>query len=64
MNAKPWYLSKTILVQILMGLAMIMAVFVPAAADFIKQYFAEAGSAWALINIVLRLVTKDKVEIS
>lgn len=64
MESKPFWQSKTILVNILMGLAMILANFVPAASDFIKQYFAEAGSAWALINVVLRLVTKNKVEIS
>lgn len=64
MEAKKWYTSKTILVNILMGVAMIVAVFSPSASDFIKNYFAEAGTAWALINVVLRLVTKNKVEIS
>lgn len=64
MESKPFYLSKTILVNILMGLAMILASFSPAASEFIKNYFAEAGTAWALINVVLRLVTKNKVEIS
>lgn len=63
MEAKKWYTSKTILVQVLAGLAMILSVFSPPVADFLKVYFAEAGSAWALINIVLRLVTRDKVEI-
>lgn len=64
MDGKPWYLSKTILVNILMGIAMIVAVFSPTASEFIKNYFAEAGSAWALINVVLRVVSKDKISIS
>jgi hypothetical protein len=58
---KPWYLSKTIMVNVLMGVAMIVAQFSPSAADFIKVYFAEAGSAWALVNIALRLITKKEI---
>jgi hypothetical protein len=61
MDAKPWYLSKTILVNILMGIALIVAQFSPSAAEFIRTYFAEAGTAWALVNIVLRLLTKKEV---
>ncbi len=61
MDAKPWYLSKTILVQIIMGIAMIVAVFSPSASDFIKNYFGEIGSAWAIINVILRLITKKEI---
>lgn len=61
MDAKPWYLSKTILVQILMGLAMIVGVFSPSAGEFIKSYFGEIGSAWAIINVILRVITKKEI---
>jgi len=61
MEAKKWYLSKTILVNIMMGLAMVVAQFYPPAADFIKNYFSEAGTAWALLNVVLRIVTKQEI---
>jgi hypothetical protein len=61
MEAKKWYLSKTILVNILMGFAMIVAVISPSAADFIKQYFAEAGLGWAFVNIILRAITKQEI---
>jgi len=61
---KPWYLSKTILVNIFMGLAMIIGSFKPSVADFIKVYFAEAGTAWAFINIILRAISKDKLSLS
>lgn len=62
-KVKPWWQSKMILVNILMGIAMIVAQFKPGAADFIKEYFAESGMAWAFINVVLRAVTRDKVSI-
>lgn len=64
MESKPFWQSKIILVNMLMGVAMVLAAFSPSASEFIKNYFSEAGSAWALINVVLRLVTKNKVEIS
>lgn len=60
-NGKKWYLSKTILVNILMGVAMIVSVFKPGVGDFIREHFAETGSAWALVNVVLRLVTKEEI---
>lgn len=56
---KPWYLSKTLWVQVL----AIVAIIVPSSAEFIKEYFSEVGMGWALINMVLRLVSKDKIEI-
>lgn len=61
MDSKPWYLSKMILVNILMGVAMIVGAFQPSVAEFIKTYFAEAGSAWAIVNVVLRIVTKKEI---
>lgn len=61
-QAKKWYFSKTILTNILMGVAMIAAVFVPDVAAFIREYFAEAGMGWALLNIVLRLITKQELQ--
>jgi inactivated superfamily I helicase len=58
-TSKPWYLSKTLWVQVL----AIVAIVVPSSAEFIKEYFSELGMGWALINMILRLVTKDKIEI-
>lgn len=59
-NKKPFYLSKTLWLQVL----AIVAIIVPSSAEFIKEYFAEAGIGWALINMILRLISKDKLEIS
>lgn len=61
---KPWFLSKSILVNIIMGIAMIIAAFKPEFAAVIKEYLGEAGTAWAIINIVLRIISKDKISIS
>jgi hypothetical protein len=60
---KPWWQSKSILVNILMGVALVVAQFKPEAAEFIKNNFGEAGVAWAFVNVILRMVTKDKVSI-
>lgn len=61
---KKWYTSKTILVNLVMGLAMIIGQFNPSIQAVLVEYLGEAGTAWALINIVLRLITKDSVSIS
>lgn len=58
-NKKPWYLSKTLWMQVL----AIVAIIVPGSANFIKEYFSEVGMGWALINMILRLISKDKIEI-
>jgi hypothetical protein len=56
---KKWYMSRTFYVQLLMLIVMIM----PAAQPFVNEYFSEIGMGWALVNIVLRLLTKGKVEL-
>lgn len=58
---KKWYQSKTMLTNILFGLGMVVGVFVPSVQSFIQEYFQEAGMGWALLNIVLRLVTKEEI---
>jgi hypothetical protein len=60
-EAKKWYESKSVWTNLLMGLAMIVSVFYAPAADFIRMYFAEAGLGWALLNILLRLITKREI---
>lgn len=61
---KNWYQSKTILVQIIGGLALILGVFLPDVGSFLQEHFAEAGSAWIAINTILRFITKDKIQIT
>jgi hypothetical protein len=57
---KPWYQSKTIWVNALGLVAMI----VPQSAAFIAEHFSAVGIGWSLINVVLRLITKGKIEIA
>jgi hypothetical protein len=63
MDSKKWYSSKTILVNLLAGVALMVAQFNPEIAKLIQENFNEAGLGWALVNVILRLVTKDKVQI-
>jgi hypothetical protein len=58
---KPWYLSKTILVQILGGIGLTVGAFVPSVGQFIQTHFAELGSGWLFVNTVLRLLTKKEI---
>jgi hypothetical protein len=60
-ESKPWFLSKTIWSNLLLGLAMMLGAFVPSVAEFIRTYFAEAGVGWALLNIILRVITKKEL---
>lgn len=59
-QSKKWYLSKTLWMQVL----AIVAIIVPASSKIIQEYFTEAGIGWALINMLLRIISKDKIEIS
>jgi hypothetical protein len=60
---KSWYQSKTVLVQLIAGLAMIIAQFSPEVAKLLTENFSELGMGWIVINLVLRFVTKDKIQI-
>jgi hypothetical protein len=57
--SKPIYQSKTFWVQVL----AVVALVVPASSQFISEHLGASGGAWAFINIVLRMISKDKVEI-
>jgi len=60
---KPWYFSKTILVQLVGAIAIAVGVFVPSVGAFLQVHFAEAGMAWAIINGILRFITKDELKL-
>lgn len=57
---KPWQ-SKTILVN---ALVAVSALVYPPVAQWIAEHPVEVSSLFALLNIVLRLVTKDRVAIT
>jgi hypothetical protein len=56
---KKWFLSKMLWVNVL----AVLAAVVPVSADVIQQHFAVAAPVWGIINVVLRLVSKDELEL-
>ena len=64
-NKKPWQ-SKTVVVNALMGLFGAVALFMPgaaSAAEFLTSHAAEISVVWGVANVILRLVTKDKISL-
>ncbi len=59
MDSKKWYLSKTLWLQIF----AIVALVVPQSSSFISEHLSEAGGVFVAANFLLRLITKDKLEI-
>ena len=60
---KPW-LSKTIVLNAIMGLAAAAAAFWPGASGVNTWMSANASliaGVWAVLNIALRAITKDKI---
>ena len=63
---KPWYFSKTIWFNLITGLLVTVSAVWPNA-SFATQWiatnrpFIDAG--WAGLNVILRLVTKEKVQL-
>ena len=57
---KPFYQSRTFWVQVL----AVVALAVPQSQKLIGEYFVEAGFGWAIVNTILRFVTKGKIEIA
>lgn len=59
-SSKPFFYSKTFWVQIL----ACVAIAVPVSRDFIANNLGETGAAWAVINIILRAISKDGLSIT
>jgi len=56
--------SKTFWVNVMAVLGIVLAQYYPAGAEFIQANFSEIGGAWAVINVLLRMVSKDKLFLS
>lgn len=56
-ETKPFWQSKVVVMNIIMAIAMVLIQFpaFAAAGEFLKQYFAEAGMGWAILNMILRV---------
>jgi len=60
METKPSYLSKTLWLNLIVaGLSL----FAPGAAQFISEHPTEVMVGFTVVNLLLRLVTKGKIEL-
>ncbi len=63
---KPWQ-SKMLMLNGVAGLLCFVALFVPQAdvvSDLIKNNPQAVGLVWGVLNVALRLITKDKISLS
>jgi hypothetical protein len=63
---KPW-LSKTIMLNSIMAILGVVAVFWPhasVATEFLSGHGTEIGVAWSVLNVLLRAVTKDAISLT
>ena len=64
METKPAYLSKTIWLNVIGGVALAVSPFMPGGAvvhEWLMSHADIIGMVWAGVNVLLRFVTKDKV---
>lgn len=62
---KPWQ-SKTVIINAILGLAAVAAMFFPQASvvtTYINSNAAMIGTAWSVLNIILRAISKDKISL-
>lgn len=65
LSKKPWQ-SKVMVVNGVLGLLCFVALFVPGAdmvGGLIKSNPQVVGMVWAVLNMLLRLITKDKISL-
>lgn len=63
---KPWQ-SKTVILNAIMALASVVAIFLPAASGvpaWIQGHAEIVGGVWGVLNIALRFITKDKISLT
>lgn len=64
-SKKPW-LSKTLWLNFIGGIASAVAVFYPNAnvvTQFIASNAVAIGTVWSVLNMILRVVTKDAISL-
>lgn len=59
--SKSWWQSKTLWLQVIGIVTLLVSGKVPALADFLKEYFSEVGIGWAIVNAILRAITKKEI---
>lgn len=61
MDVKAWYLSKTLWLQIIGAVVLIVGQFSPTLSAFLQSNFSAVGAGWAAVNFILRLFSKDQI---
>ena len=65
-NTKPWYLSKSILLSIVMGLLTTFAVVFPwatGAQAWLTTNQALVAGVWSVLGVIFRVISKDKIQL-
>jgi hypothetical protein len=60
---KPW-LSKTIIINTILGVSIALSAFVPALASvksFIENNALAIGAGWSVLGVILRTVSHEKI---
>lgn len=66
MESKKWYQSKTVLINMIAGVALAIAPAMPGGqvvAEWLNGNVEMIGMVWAGLNVALRFITKDKVKL-
>ncbi|MBK7380545.1 MAG: hypothetical protein IPJ03_16440 [Ignavibacteriales bacterium] len=61
---KSWWQSKTLWLQIIGVVSILVGTKVPALDSFLKEYFSEVGIGWAVLNAILRAITKKEITLA
>ena len=67
METKVWYTSKTILMNMLLGVLGAVSVAWPHASflmTWINEHMGMFAAGWGIMGTILRFVTKDKVTLT
>lgn len=65
-NNKPWYFSKSILLNMFMGVLVALAPAIPAAkplADLVQNNMMMVAAIWSVLGVFFRVVSKDKIQL-
>lgn len=61
---KQWWQSKTLWLQVIGIITLLVGSKVPALESFLKEYFSEVGVGWAIVNAILRAITKKEITLA
>ena len=67
MDNKLWFRSKTVWLNLIVGLATTLSAVAPsfnAVTEFVSGNTAIISGVWMVLGIVVRFITKDKVVLS